>query len=476
MEKILSSIILFICSILLIYMNRRYKRMCLKKVHLKGKNAFFFNMMYDVTLYVFITNYLFPICTHIIYNYSIVEYNNVTLSELTLMYIIELVSWWIFYQTFYSLCKRNTKYMSYRMVNSRSLEIIATVILIIYFFYRIATLGVQEDEPNEWEQRLFFILPFINLAGYMLAIFITFAGRRYFSPFLWYMAVAATGAFLLGAFLGGIRGAIVNPIVWACYVVYQLRPTEERGKYFLVFAIILVGFTLIQPIFMGFRVMNNESTSLEDKIEMAQSIADNRSLQNTDRRYEAKNLLEELDYRYGAQGIYTVGFYRLVDKNGYVGANCIMNSFYTFLPSVLYSGKKAVSTSSDGTVEGMGMYKCVNAIDGSDNMCGFFTSGHAYWEFGLVGIILFSIIPAIFDFWCIRLFRRLDIIGIPLYTSIFMKGFTQYKMWVSLIVLEFAQIILPVFLLIWIYNMFKTSQNRKLHFNSIKTKGIYRRK
>ncbi|MEE3416760.1 MAG: hypothetical protein VZR53_15490 [Prevotella sp.] len=45
---------------------------------------------------------------------------------------------------------------------------------------------------------------------------------------------------------------------------------------------VLIGFTLIQPIFMGFRVMNSENISLEDKIEIAANIATDHSLQNTD--------------------------------------------------------------------------------------------------------------------------------------------------------------------------------------------------
>lgn len=456
MEKVLASFLLLLCSILLIYMNRKYKKKCLRKVRLEGLSAFFFDMMFDVTLYVFLTNYLFPVCTHIIYGFSVIEQDHVAPFELTMVYMIETVSWWLFYHTFFVLCKRNTVFLSYKIESNKSLELIAAFLLVLYFVSRMTTLGVQENEPTVWEQRLFFIIPFVNLAGYMLAIFITFAGNKYFSNWLWMIAVAATGAFFIGAFLGGIRGAIVTPVVWAAYVIYKLRPAKVRKKFYVAFAIVLFGFTLIQPIFMGFRVMNSENISLEEKIDMAITIAENQSMQNTDSRYEAKNLLREMDYRYGAQGTYTVGFYRLVEREGYVGFNCILNSFYTFMPSILYGGKKPISTSSDGTMEGMGMYKCVNAINGSENMCGFFSSGHAYWEMGIIGVILFSIIPAFFDFWCIKVFRRLDIIGVPLYTAIFVKGFTQYKMWVSLIVVEFAQIILPVLLLIWLYRFMYT--------------------
>lgn len=323
--------------------------------------------------------------------------------------------------------------------------------MILYLFSRLTTLGVQEDEPTVWEQRLFFIIPFVNLAGYMLAIFIVIVGKRYFSKFIWYLALFATGAYFMGAFLGGIRGFIVTPIVWAIYIAFKFLPKTERRRYYFVFGIALLLFLVIQPIFMGFREINKVNISLADKISMAQDIAANPSMQNTDNRYLLSNVFKELDYRYGAQGTYTVGFYRLVDKEGYVGLNCITNSFYTFIPSVLYGGDKPVSTSSDGTMDGMGMYKCVYAVNGSNNMCGFFTSGHAYWELGILGVILFSIIPALFDFWCIKLFQKLDIIGVALYTSILGKAFGEIKMWVSLIVVEFAQIILPMVLISWLY-------------------------
>lgn len=461
MEKLFASILLLMCSVLLIHMNRRYRRMCLKKVHLKGLEAFFLDVIFDSTLYVYFTNYLFPTITHIIFNYSVIEEEGVTPLELTVVYMVETFSWWLFYHVFYRQCATNKKALSYRMVSGKVLNLIAIFLLGLYIVSRMSTLGQSEEEPSEWEQRLFFIIPFVNVAGYMLAIFIVFAGRQYFSKFVWGMALAAMGAYLLGACLGGIRGAIVTPIVWAAYVVYKLRPARLRKKYYIAFGTALLIFALIQPIFMGFRAMAHMNLTLEEKIEMANKIASTKSHQNTESKYEANNLLNEMDYRYGAQGTYTVGFYRLVEREGYVGLNCIKNSFFTFIPSVLYGGEKPVSTSSDGTMEGMGMYKCVNAINGSNNMCEFFTSGHAYWELGILGVILFSIIPALFDFWCIRLFRKLDILGLPLYTVFFMRAYNTFKMWVSFIVVGFAQVVLPVLLLIWFYSFTKNSKKRR---------------
>lgn len=462
MGKIISSIILLTCSILLLYMNRKYRKSCLSKVHLYGVNAFFFDLFFDVPFFVYITNYLFPVCTHIIFGYSVLQESDITPLELTQVYIVETLSWWIFYHTFYIMCKKNKGAVSYKMQKGHGIEIITTFILLLYIASRISTLGKLEEEPSEWEQRFFFIIPFVNIVGYMLAIFITFGGKKYFSTYVWLLSLVATGVFFLGAFLGGIRGAIVNPIVWAAYVVYKMRLQSIRKWYFLFFGVVLVGFSLIQPIFMGFRSMNAEEISLNEKMETAQLIANNRYMQNTDSRYETRNIFHEMDFRYGAEGMYTVGFYRLVDLDGFVGLNCILNSFYTFMPSMLVGTDKPVSTSSDGTLYGMGMYKCVNAIDGSENMCGFFTSGHAYWEFGIIGVILFSIIPALFDFYCIRLFSRMDMIGLPLYTAIFMKAYTCMKMWVSLIVVEFAQIILPVILLIIFYQFM--SNGKKVIF------------
>ncbi len=461
MEKIFTSFVLIGVSLCLFYINRKYKKACLKRVHLEGLNAFFFDMVFDVLLFMIVTNYLFPAITHPFFGFSVLYNNAIAPSELAIVYVVEFISWIIFYQTFYTLCKKH-RILNYNLTYNKTLGGIIIFILLLYIFSRLSTLGVQEGEPTQWEQRLFFIIPFVNIAGYMLAVFIVFAGVDYFPKSIWLLAIGAMLAFFLGAFLSGIRGAVVNPIVWAAYVVYKLRPSKVRRNYYILFGFVLVVFTLVQPIFMGFRAINSENINVVDKIEMAQRIAGSKSLQNSDARYRISNIFEELDYRYGAQGTYTVGFYRLVEREGYVGLNCIINSFYTFMPSVLYGGKKPVSTSSDGTAEGMGMYKCVNAIDGSNNMCGFFTSGHAYWEFGVFGIIIFSIIPAFFDYWCIRIFRRLDIIGVPLYTVIFMKSFTELKMWVSLIVVEFAQFILPVFILIFIYNaLYHKSKNNK---------------
>lgn len=54
-----------------------------------------------------------------------------------------------------------------------------------------------------------------------------------------------------------------------------------------------------------------------------------------------KSLFNEIDYRFGALTNYSVGFYRMVDRNDMAGMNPIINSLYSPLPRVFL--KKACS-------------------------------------------------------------------------------------------------------------------------------------
>ena len=64
---------------------------------LTGLEAFFFDMIFDVSLYMFLINYLFPAITHVIYNYSVLEQDNVEPFELAVVYVLETFSWVVFF-------------------------------------------------------------------------------------------------------------------------------------------------------------------------------------------------------------------------------------------------------------------------------------------------------------------------------------------------------------------------------------------
>lgn len=75
----------------------------------------------------------------------------------------------------------------------------------------------------------------------------------------------------------------------------------------------------------------------------------------------------------------------------------------------------------------------------------------------LYSIILF------FQIFSIKLFRKLGLLGLPLLVCVFKPwGYNDPKIWVSEIMLQMSQIIIPVFALLFIY----------MFFNRIKFKRI----
>lgn len=462
MEKFLCSLVILFCSLFLIKINRSYKKKCINVLCLQNTDSHFFRFLFDLILYTYLANYLLPSILHIVFNYEVILDENVQPLELAVVFLVETFSWIVFYVTFYNRCKNTRHNLGFTTKANNATDIICIIIFLIYIFVSFTNYSHNDDEPSIWEQRFFFIIPFVQLVGYFLAIFVIFSDKNLFAKKVRILAFVSLFAYLIWAILSGIRGNIANVIMWTAYVIYLFKDKNVRRKYYCILSGILLLFVLSQQLFMGFRAVD-KNDSLSEQIMSAVRLSNNSYLYKND-RYNLENILHEADYRFGAQSTYSVGFYRLVDKEGHVGLNCILNSFYSFIPSAIYGSKKPISTSSDGTKEGMGMFKCQNAINGSSSMSGFFSSAHAYWELGMIGVLLFSIIPALYIFFCIKLFRKLDFIGLPLFTAVVAKSWLNAKMWVSLIVLEYAQIILPVILLIILYRFF----NRPLKSSRIR--------
>ena len=169
-----------------------------------------------------------------------------------------------------------------------------------------------------------------------------------------------------------------------------------------------------------------------------------------------RSLLKEVDYRFGSLTRYSVGFFRMVDREYTAGLTPILNSAYSPIPR-RFMPDKPVPCSVDGDIYGMGMYKTTGEITGNPYMmCEFSTAAHAYWELNIFGVILFSIIPAIYVFLSIRFFRKFDLLGPCFFMAVFKPwGYNDPKIWVSEIVLQLSQVIFVSWLLICIYERAK---------------------
>lgn len=122
------------------------------------------------------------------------------------------------------------------------------------------------------------------------------------------------------------------------------------------------------------------------------------------------NVLDEIEFRLGARSMYSVGFLRFTERNGFVLAKPLINTLYVFFPRSIFNQNKPYPDSYDGEIYGMGMYVCANEIDGQVNMTDFYSSCHYYWQFGFLGVLFFTLISSFYPILIALITLKLDII------------------------------------------------------------------
>jgi len=166
-----------------------------------------------------------------------------------------------------------------------------------------------------------------------------------------------------------------------------------------------------------------------------------------------RSTLEEFEWRLGAATRLGTSFIRLYDRGEGAGLNPIRNSLKGFLPRSINPDKPHPSTLDGDDIYSMGMYIIYREIYGYDtfSMVEFPTGAHFYWEFGILGVFIFSAISGLYVALCAHFFAKLGVVALPLMVAIFKPwGYVDPKIWVSDIAMQIYQIVLPLILLVCI--------------------------
>lgn len=450
-EKILANLIILLCSYILIKLNRVCKKTADNILRCRCENTFLVDLIYDAFFLKAAVFYLFPAILHVIFNWSIQEKYNVSPIEISIVYLVETFSCGIYYWTFNTLIKKTHKRLGYLCRTNTASDIIVITILAIYIVLQFASFTFDESFVENFTNKLFFILPFVKFLGCSLSVFVIVIGKRCFKKTTVFIAIIALISYFLLALTSGVRGTLVWPFILYLYLVFKFKHESFKKTVVLVF-ICMLPIAVFQSQFVNVRFDMGKALTLSEKIDLLFYALENDNFYNSPNTNS--NFFKEADYRFGAMTMYSVGFYRMANRGSYAGLECIKNSFYVFLPR-LFVEDKPIPTSVDGTLYGMGMYKTVTEIEGEGSMCEFSTSAHAYWELGLIGVILFSIIPAIYIFLNIKLFRNFDMLGFPFLIVILFPWYNEPKLWISEIVLQLGQVILPVYMILFLYKLLR---------------------
>ena len=101
MENFLSAVVLIVSSIVLVFMNIFFWKSCRRLILRTSSNTFFVDLLFSlfglrVTLY-----YLLPAITHLLLNWKNQDIERVLPSEVSIVYIVEVFSHFIYYIVFY---------------------------------------------------------------------------------------------------------------------------------------------------------------------------------------------------------------------------------------------------------------------------------------------------------------------------------------------------------------------------------------
>jgi hypothetical protein len=167
-------------------------------------------------------------------------------------------------------------------------------------------------------------------------------------------------------------------------------------------------------------------------------------------------VLDEIEFRLGARSMYSVGFLRFTERNNFVLAKPLINTLFVFFPRSIFNQNKPYPDSYDGEIYGMGMYVCANEIDGQVNMTDFYSSSHYYWQFGIFGVFIFTIISTFYIYILALLTLKLDIIFKLFFILVALKPYYFIPQFtISEIILMLFTKILPVLIFFKIIQFFQ---------------------
>jgi hypothetical protein len=414
------------------------------------ENILLIKLFMYINLYKLISNGIIVDILRIISGGNENKEFGVSSSEILQVVLFEFISNFIYFSAFtIFLVLLNKKKRKYYVSLQQQIYILASISIITVFNLLF---------PNLVAPKFWLFQDAIFSLGPICSVIILFMGIKYKKINLVFIGIIPLVVIILLVLISGLRGAIVGIVV--VFIIFLLIEFEFRKiRKFLLIGIIPVIMVYqitqkLNSIKYAFAVAASNKTfdfnSFTGYVEFAISFFTNDSSVKIIER-DSKPFYKELEFRYGAPSIFSVGFIRMADRGEYAYFRPMMNSFYSYLPRQIFSDNKPFPGSSDGTEKSMGMYKSITEITGYDvSMTDFYVGSHFYWELGWFGLIFLSIIPALYNVLMIQFCKHWSYIGGALLLLSFKPFWLMSKLWISEIITMIPTVILPSILLIFI--------------------------
>lgn len=409
-------------------------------------NLLFYFLIYNTFLYGLVVNIF-----RLISDAKILADYQVNIEEVFIVEIIELFSTIIFITIIYLFLtsKFNKHYKEKTNINSTFFILAVINILCIFNFF-----------ISDYYNQLLFgeVFKYLSAPSAVILSFYSFYYKRFRYLFI---SLVHLGLVLFLIFSTGVRGPIVGIvlIIFFLYINHYSYKKALKKIPILIIPIILLillnkEYSKLKTAFTTEYLSNPQAyQSILDIGEYVINYYTNDSSDYIEGNESSG--FDEIEFRLGARSMYSVGFLRFTKNWGYTYFTPIVNTFYVFAPRAFFNSDKPYPDSYNGEEYGMGMYVCVDEVDHKIYMTDFYASSHYYWQFGLIGVIFFSIISTFYIMFIFLLSRKMHSIIKLLFIIFALKPFYFIPQFTfSDIILMLVTKIIPLLLLLTLLNYF----------------------
>lgn len=432
------------------------------------RNQFAQPVIFDLVAYFALSKlllyFLLPAFLRMISDWKYEKEVGVMPYEMAMVYTIEFISYVFWMTTVFvitELCysrrelkKRKKNSIAVKTLPGRleqkqiSLENHAKWFMVILCGLYLFFFPYTYDRALQPEGLAIFIKHAVMRAGAVVGLYLFSLDRRRIGNLPLFLGIIITPLSLMYGFAIGVRGLVIGPAMWLFFLYLVTRKKRVLFISIIGFLTIMVFYDVMHDYKLGLQF--KPGSDQQSPIQVIQRFIDVRRFRKPGDSPSSKghNLLSSMEFRFGEVSRMSVAFVRVYNAGQAAGWAPIKSSLYAPLPRRFFPGKPEPG-SVDGTKEGMGMYMIQAVMRKAPwSMSDFFTGVHAYWELGLIGVVLFSVLSGIFIVFCTNYFGRFGLAGLPLMMVALKPWWNEPKLWISEIILDVVHILIPL-ILIW---------------------------
>lgn len=347
------------------------------------------------------------------------------------IYLIELISWMFWLLPFYLYLIFNGTSVPCDYSDS-DLRVAYSKRFLIFLVVGFFVTRLQLLLSGEVSGPLIVFQSVFSYPGKAAGPLLFILSMRYFDKKSFFLGGMGT---LVGIASYGTRGALVYSAILILFISLFILKSKRVNKF------IIVSFLLFSASYFVLGGLAGVSYTVSDDGGIQISAGLNQ------RKINQLSSVEKIEDRFGAPTRIGSAFINLYDRGDAANGMPILNSALAFLPRSINPDKPHPNTLIGDDLYSQGMYIIFREVYGYNTfqMVEFPTGGHFYWQFGYVGVVVLSLISGVYILVSIVFYSRFGLVGVAFLFGTFKPwGYVDPKIWVSDIILQLYQVVLPI--------------------------------